>query len=104
MNTDLSCAPPTRLHLGTDVLFHYVPKLTVFHVFLKIAIHWKELSSSDSLQKRSRNNLIHNGGWQFDPTLQLRYQLNSEKLQKNDFTLLLFSRQVLHGFSPNFIV
>ena len=52
MNTVLSCAPSTQLHLGTDVRYHYVPKYTVFHVFFKIAVHWKELASSKSLQQR----------------------------------------------------
>ena len=52
MNTVLSCAPSTQFHLGTDVRYHYVPKYTVFHVFFKIAVHWKELASSNSLQQR----------------------------------------------------
>ena len=52
MNTVLSCAPSTQFHLGTDVRYHYVPKCTVFHVFFKIAVHWKELASSNSLQQR----------------------------------------------------
>ena len=52
MNTVLSCAPSTQFHLGTDVRYHYVPKYTVFHVFFKIAVHWKVLASSNSLQQR----------------------------------------------------
>ena len=52
VNTVLSCAPSTQFHLGTDVRYHYVPKYTVFHVFFKIAVHWKELVSSNSLQRR----------------------------------------------------
>ena len=52
MNTVLSCAPSTQFHLGTDVRYIYVPKYTVFHVFFKIAVHWKELASSNSLQQR----------------------------------------------------
>ena len=52
MNTVLSCAPSTQFHLGTDVRYHYVPKYTVFHVFFKIAVHGKELGSSNSLQRR----------------------------------------------------
>ena len=48
----LSCAPSTQFHLGTDVRYHYVPKYTVFHVFFKIAVHWKELASSNFLQQR----------------------------------------------------
>ena len=52
MNTVLSCSPSTQLHLGTDVRYHYVPKYTVFHVFFKIAVHWKKLASSNSLQQR----------------------------------------------------
>ena len=52
MNTVLSCAPSTQFHQGTDVRYHYVPKYTVFHVFFKIAVHWKELASSNSLQQR----------------------------------------------------
>ena len=52
MNTVLSCASSTQFHLGTDVRYHYVPKCTVFHVFFKIAVHWKELASSNSLQQR----------------------------------------------------
>ena len=53
MNTDLSCASSTQFHLGTDVRHHYVPKYTIFHAYFKIAIHWKKLASSTSLQKRS---------------------------------------------------
>ena len=49
MNTDLSCAFSTQYHLGTDVRYHYVLKYIVFHAYLKIAIHWKELASSNSL-------------------------------------------------------
>ena len=52
MNTVLSCAPSTQFHLGADVRYHYVPKSTVFHVFFKIAVHWKKLASSNSLQQR----------------------------------------------------
>ena len=52
MNTVLSCAPFTQFHLGTDVRYHYVRKCTVVHVFFKIAFHWKELASSNSLQQR----------------------------------------------------
>ena len=52
MNTVLSCAPSTQFHLGTDVRYHYVPKYAVFHVFFKIAVHWKELARSNSLQQR----------------------------------------------------
>ena len=52
MSTVLSRALSTQFHLGTDVRYHYVPKYTVSHVFLKIAIHWKELASSNSLQQR----------------------------------------------------
>ena len=52
MNTELSCTPSTQFHLGTEVRYHYVPKYTVFHVFFKIAVHWKELASSNSLQHR----------------------------------------------------
>ena len=52
MNTELSCAPSTQFHLGIDVRYHYVPKYTVFHVFFKIAVHWKELASSKSQQER----------------------------------------------------
>ena len=51
MNTVLSCTP-RQFYLGTDVRYHYVPKFTVFHVFFKIAVHWKELASSISLQQR----------------------------------------------------
>ena len=49
MNTEMSCALSTQFHLGTDVRDHYVPKYTVFHVFFKIAVHWKALASSNSL-------------------------------------------------------
>ena len=49
MNTELSCTPSTQFQLGTDVRYHYVPKYTVFHVFFKIAVHWKKLASSNSL-------------------------------------------------------
>ena len=52
MNTVLSCAPSTQFHLGTDVRYHYVPKYTVSHVFFKIAVHWKEIASSNSLPQR----------------------------------------------------
>ena len=52
INAVLSCAPSTRFHRGTDVRYHYVPEYTVFHVFFKIAVHWKELASSNSLQQR----------------------------------------------------
>ena len=52
VKTVLKCAPSTQFHLGTDVRYHYVPKCTVFHVFFKIAVHWKELASSKSLQQR----------------------------------------------------
>ena len=52
VNTVLSCAPSTQPHRGADVRYHYVPKYTVFHVFFKIAVHWKELASSNSLQQR----------------------------------------------------
>ena len=52
MNTVLSCALSTQFHLCTDVRYHYVPKCTVFHVFFKIAVHWKKLASSNSLQQR----------------------------------------------------
>ena len=52
MSTVVSCAPSTQFHLGTDVRYHYVPKYTAFHVFFKIAVHWKELASSNSLQQR----------------------------------------------------
>ena len=52
INTELSCTPSTQFHLGTDVRYHYVPKSTVFHVFFKIAVHWKKLASSNSLQQR----------------------------------------------------
>ena len=52
MNTELSCTPSTQFHLGTDVRYHYVPKYSVFHVFFKIAVYWKELASSNSLQQR----------------------------------------------------
>ena len=52
MNTVLSCAPSTQFPLGTDVRYHYEPKYTVFHVFFKIAVHWKKLASSKSLQQR----------------------------------------------------
>ena len=52
MNTEKSCAFSTQFHLGTDVRYHYVPKYAVFHVFFKIAVHWKELASSNFLQQR----------------------------------------------------
>ena len=52
MNTVLTCAASTQFHLGTDVRYHYVPKYTVFHVFFKTTVHWKELASSKSLQQR----------------------------------------------------
>ena len=52
MNTVLSCAPSTQFHLGTDARYDYVSKYTVFHVFFKIAVHWKKLASSNSLQPR----------------------------------------------------
>ena len=52
LNTVLSCTPSTQFHLGTDVRYHYVLRCTVFHVFFKIAVHWKELASSNSLQQR----------------------------------------------------
>ena len=52
MSTDLSCAPSKQFHLGTDVRYHYVPKCTVFHVYLKIVVHQKEIASSNSLQRR----------------------------------------------------
>ena len=52
LNADLSCAPSTQFHLGTGVRYHYVPKYTVFYVFFKIALHWKELASSKSQQER----------------------------------------------------
>ena len=52
VNTVLSCTPSTQFNLGIDVRYHYVPIYTVFHVFFKIAVHWKELASSKSLQQR----------------------------------------------------
>ena len=52
MSIVLSCAPSTQFHLRTDVRYHYVPKYTVFRAFFKIAVHWKELASSNSLQQR----------------------------------------------------
>ena len=52
VNTVLSCALSTQFHLGTDLRYHYVPKYAVFHVFFKIAVHWKELASSNFLQQR----------------------------------------------------
>ena len=52
LNTVLNCASSTQFHLGTDVRYHYVPKYTVSHVFFKIAVHWKKLASSKSLQQR----------------------------------------------------
>ena len=52
MSAVLSCAPSTQFHLGTDVRYHYVPKYTVFRAFFKIAVHWKKLASSSSLQQR----------------------------------------------------
>ena len=52
MSTVLSCAPSTQFHLGTDVRYHYAPKYAVFRAFFKIAVHWKELASSNSLQQR----------------------------------------------------
>ena len=52
LNTVLSCAASTQFHLGTNVRYHYVPKYTVFHVFFKTTVHWKELASSKSLQQR----------------------------------------------------
>ena len=52
MNTELSFTPSIQFHLGTNVRYHYVPKYTVFHVPFRIAIHWKELASSNSLQQR----------------------------------------------------
>ena len=52
MSTDLSGAPSTRFQLGTDVRYRYVPKYNAFHVFLRIAVYWKELASSKSLQQR----------------------------------------------------
>ena len=52
MNTVLSCASSTQFNLGTDVRYHNVQKYTIFHVFFKIAVHWKKLASSKSLQQR----------------------------------------------------
>ena len=52
MITVLSCAPSTQFHLGTDVRYHFVLRCTVFHVFFKIAVHWKKLASSPFLQQR----------------------------------------------------
>ena len=60
VNTVLSCAPSTQFHLCTDVRYHLMHcfsrlfqlRCTVFHVFFKIAVHWKELASSNSLQQR----------------------------------------------------
>ena len=52
MNIELSCVPSAQFHLGTDVRYNYVPKYAVFHVFFKIAVHWKELASSNLLQQR----------------------------------------------------
>ena len=50
--TVLRCASSTQFHLGTDVRYHYVPKYTVLCFFFKIAVHWKKLASSNSLQQR----------------------------------------------------
>ena len=52
LNADLSCAPSTQFHLGTDVRYDYAPKYAVFQVFFKVAVHWNELASSKSLQQR----------------------------------------------------
>ena len=52
VSTVLSCAPFKQFHLGTDVRYHYVLRFTVFHVFFKIVVHWKELASSNSLPQR----------------------------------------------------
>ena len=58
VNTVLSCALSTQFHLGTDVRYHYVPKYTVFHVCFKIAVQWKKLASSKSLQQRKNEHRL----------------------------------------------
>ena len=98
MNTELSCTPSTQFHLGTDVRYHYVPKYTVFHVFFKIAVHWKELASSNSLQQRSTG---YDGGLQYSPTRRLKCPGYSEKLRKNCLFAHLFGCHVFPIFSPS---
>ena len=90
MNTVLSCAPSTQFHLGTDVRYHYVPRCTVFHVFFKIAVHWKELASSN-----------YSGGLQYTPACRLRCPGYSEKLRKNCLFARFFGRHVFAIFSTS---
>ena len=100
MNTVLSCAPSTQFHLGTDVRYHDVPKYTVFHVFFKIAVHWKELASSNSLQHR-RASTSYDGGLQYSPTRRPRCPGYSENLRKNCLFGHLFGCRVFPIFSTS---
>ena len=95
-NTELSCTPSTQFHLGTDVRYHYVPKYTVFHVFFKIAVHWKELLCSNVGTSTS-----YDGGLQYSPTRRLRCPGYSEKLRKNCLFAHLFGRHVFPIFSTS---
>ena len=100
MITVLSCAPSTQFHLGTDVRYHYVPKCTVFHVFFKIVVHWKELASSNSLE-HVETSTGYNGGLQYSPTRRLRCPGYSEKLRKNCLFARLFGCNVFAIFSTS---
>ena len=90
LNTEVTCTPSTQFHLGTDVRYHYVPKYTVFHVFFKIAVHWKELASSNTLPQHVGTSTDYDGGLQYSPTRQLRCPGYSEKLRKNCLFAHLF--------------
>ena len=111
VNTVLSCAPSIQFHLGTDVRYHYAPKYTVFHVFFKIAVHWKELASSNFLQQRRD---WHNLRWwaAIWPHSSAKVSGLLGKIKKKTAFLLTFlgstffliSRQVSHGTESNLVV
>ena len=99
-NTVLSCAPSTQFHSGTDVRYHYVPECTVFLVFFKIAVHWKELAAQ-ILCSNVRTSTGYDGGLQYSPTRRLRCPGYSEKLRKNCLFAHLFGCHVFPIFSAS---
>ena len=86
--------------LGTEVRYHYVPKYTVFHVFFKIAVHWKELASS-ILCSNVGTSTGYDGWLQYSPTRRLRCPGYSEKLRKNCLFAHLFGYHVFPIFSTS---
>ena len=100
MNTVLSCAPSTQFHLGTDVRYHYVPKYTVFHVFFKIAVHWKSWQPP-ILCSNVGTSTGYDGGLQYSPTRRLRCPGYLEKLRKNCLFAHFFGRRVFPIFSTS---